>query len=242
MLKTFKSRKMKKPIITTIWILSFLLINSCSTTRQITTDKKLKFALQAGTNIGGITENTDLTVVPNVVVPPEAKVDAFTGATRTGFNMGIHLNQAVWRNQVETGIDYMHNYQIFNYIDAGNFYIGVRRLQVSQVMIPLTYNFVLFKNLLPKTDIHLKAGLLSQINLISTFELGILPQYSYNHLSNGLTIGLSAFPFQFDNENKLGFYFDCYRGSQIYKDFYNQSYFEMPGSSFIKFGLKYQFN
>ena len=75
--------------------LSFILINSCSTTRQTTeTDRKLKFSLQGGANMGGLTENTDMTVVSNVKVPPEAPVDAFTGATRTGFNHRIPRGSA----------------------------------------------------------------------------------------------------------------------------------------------------
>ena len=75
---------MKKVIITFLLSLSLLIINSCSTTKQSVTDKKLKLSIQGGANIGGITENTDMTVVPDVAVPPEATVDAFTGATRLG--------------------------------------------------------------------------------------------------------------------------------------------------------------
>jgi hypothetical protein len=136
----------------------------------------------------------------------------------------------------------MYNQQTFTYNDAANFYIGARRLQVSQVMLPLTYNFVLFRSLESKADIQLKVGLLGQFNYISATETGILPPYSINPWSKGLTLGLSAYPFRFSHDNKLGIYFDAYLGSQIYEDFYNQSSFEMPGSSFMKFGLRYQFN
>lgn len=233
---------MKKVIITFLLSLSLLIINSCSTTKQSVTDKKLKLSIQGGANIGGITENTDMTVVPDVAVPPEATVDAFTGATRLGYNVGVHTSKKLKNNQVEAGLDYMYNFQTFNYIDAGNFYIGVRRLQVSQIMMPLSYNLVLFKNLLPNADIELKIGILGQLNFVSVNETGILPAYSVNPCSFGPTFGLSAYPFQFKNGNKLGFYFDGYRGTRIYEDFYNQPRFEMPGSSFIKFGLKYQFN
>lgn len=234
---------MKKLVVTTILILSFLLLNSCITTRQAAIDRKLKFSLQGGANIGGITENTDMTVVPNIKTQAESNVDAFSGATRLGYNLGVHTNKKLKNNQIEAGLDYMYNYQTFNYIDVDNLYFGVRRLQVSQFMLPLTYNFVLLRSLVPKADIQLKVGLLGQLNFISTSETGIsLPTYSINPWSNGVTFGLSAYLFHFKNENKLGFYFDGYLGSQIYKDFYNQSSFEMPSSSFIKFGLKYQFN
>lgn len=218
------------------------MINSCSATRQAVTDQNLKFSIQGGINLGGITENTDMTDVPGVSDPAESTVDAFSGATKPGYNIGVHANQKLKINQIETGLDYMYNYQTFNYLDAGNFYIGVRRLQVSQVMIPFTYNIVLFRNQLPGSDIQLKAGILSQMNFISVNETGILPEYSYEYLSSGIIIGFSAFLFQFSNENKLGIYFDAYLGSQIYVDFYNQPSYEMPSSSFMKFGLKYQFN
>lgn len=223
--------------------LVFLVISSCSIIKEAVTDRKLKFSLQGGANIGGITENTDMTVVPNVRVPAESTVDAFSGATKLGYNISVHANNKLKNNQIEAGLDYMYNYQTFNYIDAGNLYIGVRRLQVSQIILPFTYNFVLFRNHVPNADIQLKVGLSGQVNFISTSDTGIsLPTYSINPWSNGLTFGLSAYPFQFKNENKLGFYFDCYLGSQIYEDFYNQSSFEMPSSSFMKFGLRYQFN
>ncbi len=229
---------MKKTAITFILGLSFIMINSCSTTEQATViDRKLKFSLQGGANIGGITENTDMTVIPNV----ETTVDAFTGATRTGFNAGVHINKPLKRNQIETGVDYMYNHQTFTYNDVENMYNGVRELNVSQVLFPLTYNFVFLRKLFPYADIQLKTGYLGQLNFISTKGKGILPDYSSNAWSNGLTLGISAFPFQFESGSKLGFYFDMYRGNQIYEDYYNQSTFKMSGSSFMKFGVKYQF-
>ena len=142
---------------------------------------------------------------------------------------------------VETGIDYMYNHQTFKYIDAGNMYVGVRELNVSQVILPLTYNLTLFRKLLPEADIQLKAGYLGQFNFITTEGYGILPDYSLKRFSNGATAGISALPFKFENGSRLGFYFDVYRGSRIYTDFYNQTGFEMPGSSFMKFGVKFQF-
>ncbi len=216
-------------------ILSFL--NSCGNVSTLTQDRKMKISIQAGGNMGGIVENTDMSVVPNASSPPEATVDAFTGATQTRYNVGIHLNQPLGHNEIETGIDYMYNYQIFNYIDNGNFYIGVRRLEVSQLMIPLTYNFILSH----KADFQLKLGFLGQMNFVSADSFGILPEFSINRWSGGPTLGISVSPFKFNNGSKLGMYFDVYRGSRIYTDFYNQKGFEMPGSGFIKFGVKYQF-
>ena len=232
---------MKKIALLTLLSLCFVSINSCSTSQPARKVNKLKFAVQGGANIGGITENTDMTVVPGTENPTEAIVDAFSGATHTGINVGLHVNKPLKYNEVETGIDFMLNTQTFNYIDAGNKYIGVRDLNVSQIMFPLTYNFVFFRKLLPNTGIQLKIGYLGQLNFVSTSSTGILPDYSINRWSNGATFGISAVPFQLKGGRKLGVYFDAYRGTQIYKDFYNQTSFEMPGSSFMKFGLKYQF-
>ena len=231
---------MKKLISTILAGLCLIAINSCSTSQQTGADKKLKFSIQTGVNLGGITENTDMTVVPSAEAPPEATVDAFSGATHTGVNVGIHINKPLKYNHVETGIDYMYNQQTFTYTDAGNMYIGVRELSTYQIMFPLTYNFVLFRKLLPNASIQLKIGYLGQLNFVSTSSTGILPEYSINRWSNGATFGISAYLFQFNNGSKLGMYFDGYRGTQVYEDFYNQKSFEMPGSSFIKFGFKYQ--
>ena len=224
----------KKLLVVSVFITLF---TSCGSITEIPTNKKLKISILAGGNTGGIVENTNMSIVPNASSPPEATVDAFTGATQTRYNVGIHLNQPLGHNEIETGLDYMYNYQIFNYIDNGNFYIGVRRLEVSQLMIPLTYNFVLSR----KTDFQLKLGFLGQMNFVSADCFGILPEYSINRWSGGPTLGISVSPFKFNNGSKLGMYFDVYRGSRIYTDFYNQKAFEMPGSGFIKFGVKYQF-
>jgi len=213
---------------------------SCSTMQLVSTEKKTTVTLQMGSNLGGITENTDMSVIPGVKVPAEATVDAFTGATHPGFNAGVHINHRLKMNQVETGLDYMYNHQTFNYTDAGNKYIGVRELHVSQFMIPLTYNFSLFSKTFQNAEIQLKVGLLGQLNAVSGKGTGILPDYSVIPFSAGPTLGFSILPFHFRNDDKLGIYCDIYRGSQIYKDFYNQPKFEMPGSSFIKFGFKYR--
>ena len=223
-------------------ILTTVLAASCVSTNKISDTKKYHYSVQAGFNHGGITENTDMTVVPNAIAPAEATVDAFSGATQIRYNAGIHINRHLKRNQVEAGIDYMYNYQSFNYTDAGNFYFGVRRIQLSQIMLPLSYNFVLFRSLAPGADIQLKVGAIGQFNFISANDVGIsLPGWSVNPWSAGLTCGISAYPIQFNNGSKLGFYFDMYRGSQNYEDYYNQDTFEMPGSSFLKGGLSFKF-
>ncbi len=217
-------------------------LSSCSTLKFFNDTHPVKISLLAGINKGGITENTDMSVIPGVATPAEAIVDAFSGSTQTGFHGGIHFSQAAGIGEVETGVDLMHNKQLFNYIDAGNFYIGVRRLGVTQLMIPITFNFPILKKKLPSLDLGLKAGLIGQTNFITSHDSGIrLPEYTYNNSSIGVTAGLKIYPLHFENGSKLGLYLDIYRGSIIYEDFYNKSSFEMPGSSFVRLGLQYQF-
>jgi hypothetical protein len=196
-----------------------------------------------GYNYGGMVENTDLTLVPNVQATPESTVDAYTGATIAGPNVGLHINQLLRYGEIETGIDYMYNYQSFSYADQGNLYLGVRKLHVNQIMFPLTYNFVLFKQTMPYAELQIKFGFLGQYNLIDVSDAGLtrLPEFSIDKFSGGATLGISAYPVKFNNGSKLGFYLDAYRGSRIYTDYYNQANFEMPGSAFVKMGLKYQF-
>lgn len=200
---------------------------------------KTKTSFQVGVNHGGIVENTDMSIIPGVITPPEATVDAFTGATQTGFHAGFHVNQTVGKNEIETGLDYMFSHHTFNYIDTGNRYIGVRRIGLSQLILPLTYNFVLS----PKAGLQLKLGLAVQYNLAYESNVTVfnLPDYQIHRISYGPTLGITATPFKFKNGSRLGIYADIYRGSQIYEDFYNQSGFEMPGSGYLKAGIRYQF-
>ncbi len=229
----------RKSIIRLI-IFSFL-ITSCTVTEK--TQRGARLSIQGGYAYGGMIENTDLTLVPNAQATPESTVDAYSGATIGGPNVGLHINQPLRYGEMETGIDYMYNYQSFSFADQGNMYVGVRKFHVNQIMIPLTYNFVLFKRSMPNSGLQLKFGFLGQYNLIDVSDAGLtrLPEYTINKFSGGATLGISACPVKFKNGTKLGFFLDAYRGSRIYTDYYNQDIFEMPGSSFVKIGLKYQF-
>lgn len=232
---------MKKTGIIFLLGLTFLIINSCSVSREVPGKDRLKYSVHLGTGQGGITENTDISVVPGVRVPEEASVDAFSGATGIAFSSGIHVTRNLKSNSIETGLDYMYNYQVFNYIDAGNLYIGVRELKVSQVMVPLTYNIEILKEVFPGAQLRFKAGLLGQLNIVSADDTGMLPSWSLNRFSGGFTAGLSSAPIELKNGSRIGLDLNLYRGSQVYKDFYNQPWFEMPGSSFFYVGINYQF-
>lgn len=220
-------------------LITLFLINSCVTTDK--SQQNLKISIQGGINHGGITENTDLSIVPNAQPTPEAHIDAYSGATHIGANGGLHINKPLKYGEFECGIDYMYNSQTFSYADQGNKYAGSRDLSIHQLMIPLTYNFILLKKTLPNTELQLKIGYNGQLNFVFCKGYGLLPVYSINHWSNGAVIGISAYPIRFPDNSKLGFYADVYRGNQIYIDYYNQEKFEMPGSSFMKAGIRYRF-
>lgn len=229
-----------KPRHKIFFIIVLLAMNSCAVTDK--SERALKLSVQAGLNKGGITENTDMDVVPGTPPVSNTEVDAFSGATRTGFNIGAHLNKPLKYGAVESGMDYMYNSQVFTYADQNNMYNGVRELSVNQVMVPLTYNFILFKKMLPDGDIQLKIGYMGQFNFVSVKDEGTLPEYKVNSWSNGAVFGISGNIYKFSNGSKIGLYLDAYRGTQIYEDYYNLESYEMPGSSFVKYGIRYQFN
>lgn len=231
-LKMYNRKTIARIIIITVFVTSI----SCSV---INNPNKPRFSFMAGISHGGIVENTDMNVVPNAITPPEATVDAFTGATNIGFNAGVHVNKRVGKNEIETGMDYLFTHHEFNYIDIGNMNIGVRRLSLSQLMVPFTWNLMMIR----KIELQLKLGLVAQYNLVGVNDVTVfhLPDYRIHPFSAGPALGISAFPVKFRNGNKLGFYLDIYRGSRIYEDFYNQNSFEMPGSSYVKSGFKLQF-
>ncbi|MHC1778140.1 MAG: hypothetical protein AB9834_22255 [Lentimicrobium sp.] len=211
-----------------------LILAGCAGTRQSGTSLKPYWRFQAGLNKGGIVENTDFTELP------EVEPDAYTGATRTGYNAGVHCVVPILNHGIEAGIDYMFSPQTFTYQDNINGFSGERKLSTSQIMMPLTLNLSLFRQKTPEGLIHLKLGYALQYNIMEITSTGTLPEYSLNRWSNGFTLGFTAMPFRFQDGSKIGFFIDGFRGTQVYEDFYNQKPFEMPGTSFVKYGIIYQ--
>ena len=214
-------------------------ITACSSTADLSTKKatwKTRMQIQAGINNGGIVENNDFSSTPNV------HADAFTGATkRVGGNIGTHIVLPLKRTAFETGIDYMYNGQSFNYYNPSHEYLGTRAIGTSQFMLPLTFNIGLFRQANHTPLFYLKIGYVFQYNLLNVSDSEQnLPAYSYNHLSQGVTAGLSTVPFHLRNGAAIGIYLDAYRGSKIYDDIYNSDHYTIPGSSYYKLGLIYQ--
>lgn len=229
---------MQRKIITTGIIFVCFILMGCASQQGMQNDKKWSpiYRLQVGTNKGGIVENTDMTVVGN------AGLDAFTGATRRGMNASGKVLLPIRGNFVETGIDLMYNSQTFTYNDVANDFMGERKLGVTQIMVPLTYSIGILRQNHPEGLFQIKLGYVAQFNLFSVSDgIGNIPDYNTNSFSNGATLGLSITPFRLNSGAKLGFFMDGYRGTRVYEDFYNRSEFEIPGTSFLKYGIIYQF-
>jgi len=195
-----------------------------------------ELSVRLGINKGGIVENTDFSELET------SEVDAYTGATSTGIHAGAHAEMPLFINRLETGLDYMYNSQTFNYDDGQNNYSGHRKFGVYQFMLPVTYNFGFFRTDLGDPLLRVKIGFMFQYNVLNVSNAGLLPDYSYNRFSNGPVFGLEATPIVLNNGSKLGFYCNFYRGSQLYKDFYNKPEFDTPGTAFFKAGISYYFN
>ena len=227
-----------KRILLATGFLFVLLAMGCSTANTKSTQNKWKpyYRIQAGINKGGVVENTDLAAIPNT------QVDAYSGATRNGANIGARIILPVKRNAIETGVDYMFNSQSFTYHDAANGFNGERKLNVSQIMVPVTYSIGVFRKNHAEGLVQLKFGYVAQFNIFGVTNVaGNTPSYKTKPFSNGATAGLSTTPFRLKNGAKLGFYFEGYRGSRAYEDFYNMPEFEMPATAFMKYGIIYQF-
>jgi hypothetical protein len=146
-----------------IIIVSAILISGCRTSdinKGQTGKWAPKYQIEMGANKGGIIENTDFALLP------EVSPDAFSGATKTGGNIGIHAVLPLRYNAVQLGLVYMYNQQTFIYNDVINNHFGERKLDVSQLMLPTTFNIGLFRKSNPQGLFQLKFGHVLQYNLI----------------------------------------------------------------------------
>jgi len=221
-----------------ITLLMLVLLSGCTSLKEVSVyqSRKPYYKVQIGIGKGGITENTDMAVIPN------AEVDAFSGSTRTSFNLGGRVVMPLKRNAVETGIDYLQNTQTFSYNDEANAYFGNRNIKTMQVMVPITYSITLFRKNSPKGLLQIKFGYLSQFNFFNITDSGDrLPNYSTRTFSNGFMLGFSTNILSLGNSKSLGIFIEGYRGTQIYIDFYNRTEYQMPGTSFLKYGFIYEF-
>jgi hypothetical protein len=124
----------------TVLIVS-MFCGACSTHKTATDvgkSNKFNYSLQAGVNKGGMTENTNMADVAG------AGIDAFSGATRSGFNVGARIAYPMRSIAFEAGLDFMNNGQTFTWKDPVPGYKGIRKFSTNQFLIPTTINFGLF--------------------------------------------------------------------------------------------------
>ena len=191
-------------------------------------------SFQAGGNIGGIVENTDLTLLPGT------PVDAYTGASRTGVNLSMSYHHPIHKIEVETGIEMMTHPMTLTYNDPVNQFFGTRSISLTQIQIPFRVGAGFFSGTLPQGRFRIALGPLLQYNLTDVSGQGeSLPSYSIHTFSAGLSLQFTVMPFAFRKGSSMGFYLGGYRGSLIYEDFYNHPDFQSAGSSYLKLGLVY---
>lgn len=213
-------------------LLILLTLNSCLPTQRAQETKPepaLKF--YGGFQQGGIIENTDFSAIGDI------SPDAFTGATNTGFHTGVHYEYFTSTLSFEAGLDVIGNKQSFRYSDITNNHQGERQLFSTQLRVPLTINFPLFKGKNPEGMVKFKLGIspgISMINQLSTE--GSIPDYSTSAFTLGPAMAIELWPFKINNKYNPGIYFGLFRSAQgVYNDFYQVG--EMPGLSYMTFGI-----
>lgn len=202
---------------------SILLISGCAATSDIDNENvNVTFNIRAGAGWGGIIEDT--------------KIDAVTGATNIGFTSGVHSSINIYGHMIESGLDMQTYNQSYTYNDELESFNGKRDFSLTEISIPLTYNFQFINDADMESILHIKLGLSgSYIVSADIKDNGTPPDYSLRKFSIGPTFGISVIPFRLTDTMKLGFYFDLTRGSKIYDDFYISS--DAGYMSGMKFGL-----
>lgn len=211
--------------IPTVFVLLVLLISSASTTKSTEDDPKLKIAynFHAGSSWGGIIE--------------DGTIDAVSGATKFGLNLGVHPTFDINGRMLETGLDYIQYNQSFTYQDAETGYDGVRNLNYGELRVPLTYNFQLFRDENNEGILQLKLGFSAGYRIHEKIEhSGSTPNFSFDKFSIGPSFGIAVIPFNISDNYKLGFYVDFMRGSKVYSDDYTEVN-DSGQLSNLKFGL-----
>ncbi|MDO9512149.1 MAG: hypothetical protein Q7J34_10355 [Bacteroidales bacterium] len=223
---------MKYPLI--VIFLIFLLLSGCSPLQH--GNRHIQYRINAGANSGGITENTDLGLIPGL------GIDAVSGATKIGLHSGAQLVIPLNSNAIQSGIEFMANHQVITFNDNTNGFIGQRNITLNQWMLPLSYIMVVGGNKRDGGYLQFKIGALLQYNRVHIYDHAAnLPEFETKPISGGINLGVISFPFRFQNGSALGLYIEGYRGSRIYTDYYNPQNIQTPGSSYLKAGIIFSF-
>jgi len=207
-------------------LLPWVLLISCASTTKLSDDDravKIGYNLHVGSSWGGVIE--------------DATIDAVTGATKFGFNIGVHPTIDIRGRMIETGLDYIQYNQSFSYQDSEAGFNGERKLNYGELRVPVTYNFQLFRDKDNEGILQLKLGLSAGYRIHENIEdSGNNPAFTFDKFSIGPTLGVSIVPFKISENYKLGLYFDVMRGSKVYTDEYTVIN-DFGQLSSIKFGL-----
>ncbi len=198
----------------------------------VTPEEQPTVSYLAGITAGGVVENNTMEGISGV-----SGVDAISGATRTRFNVGAHKEIRFKGLTFETGLDYLAFDQTITY-DMPSFSVtGRRDIRFQQLCLPLTCNFHFFKRNSGSARLILKAGFsLGYTISKSVSNDGTVPEYTFNNLDYGPTLGISFYPFSAVKNYRIGLYMDLFRGSRIYEDRFHTAE-GMGGQSFMKFGI-----
>lgn len=216
----------------------FLILPSCRTAGYPIADdgssavRLAGVSLLSGVSAGGIVENSKTPDIEGAGPP-----DSITGATKAGYNAGIH-GEWKWRNHhMATGVDYLGFAQTVDYRLPSFGEEGRRDIRFDQVRIPVTYNLHLLKNRDGNPGIVIKAGVSGGYTFHTSIEdNGSLGEYQFSRWDIGPTVGMTVYPFPAWDAYRMGLYLDFYRGSRIFEDAYHEGE-GLGGQSFMKVGV-----
>lgn len=197
---------MKFKLVIVLWLVLFLL-SACRTSRNYRTDVPLynwDLSVKGGGNWGGFIESTE--------------VDAVSGATKTGLDIGIRGEYNIRRHGVESGADYLTFEQKIEYNDPANDYYGAFETKYRILHVPATFNLNLLRSGSLNPVLTLKAGVAMDFLLDEKIErVGVTPDHELKSFSFGPTLGLLVTPIHIDRFS-AGAYFDVFRGSGIFEE------------------------
>jgi len=121
-------------------------IYSCNGTKNTSdSDHSLKWNIRAGDNWGGFIEETE--------------VDAVSGATSVRLSGGAHISIPIRNNNIETGLDIIGQDQTLTYYDSEKNQTGKRTFKYTTVMLPVTFNWNVWRNKDNFPNLGIKIGL-----------------------------------------------------------------------------------
>ena len=202
------------------------------------TKAETNFAFLAGASYGGLVENDNKNDISGVTA-----IDAITGATKLAYNVGIHSILKGHGRTIEIGLDYINLDKSIEYEMPSLSVSGTRSFKTHQIRLPLTYNFLFFKNHLERPRLVLKVGLSAGYTFSKTITdsdvSANMPDYEFSDWDACAKFGFCYYPFDFSKNYRLGFYLDSYRGLKVYEDIYHEAAY-LGGNAFTKFGILFE--